>query len=586
MAQHAQQKKHKAKLPAYLKKGDKQAFIEATIEAHQATNQLRGRTLDPDVKMIRFKFVRACLESNTPLGSANPMAELVEECSKMSVGDVPHCGAEFLSVIHELEVHKIRQVNKTSFPQWSITPDGTPSCCEFEGMCLRKVTEDWEIIDFLVLLRALKKSPNSQVLARAWEACLLDRCQLALKDGRAVMFDRAAVNHASVTVMKERNAALALFEAGCSPHTMVKVGDKFDHAELSKVLSKWVTAIMHPGNARLRFQEVLGEAPKKGGGIRWWTKWEVISQLERLDIEKFSVLVVDFCVAGGYSEASCGKLQTMLKDPAVLSKVIVQFAAQADAGRPFCQTTYWLEGDAPLIFLALDLMHYLDEELARGIELPKMEKAAVRAAEIMAPEAAKFEAAIVAAKALVASATKESVTAKKKVKDLEAAKAQGGGVRRGGRARNVTAKGAGYFVGDVGGDGDGGGGGGDSEGGDGGGEDSGEGGDGDGGGEEALRMAEYKAQVKSTAAQLVGAIAEQAAAETAKEEWKKAVVCVTKEEFMEMGAAGLQPGYNYYTEIYNNPGGKLYELKRTYQGATVFNPLKIMSMEESEVCLL
>lgn len=88
MAQHAQQKKHKAKLPAYLKKGDKQAFIEATIEAHQATNQLRGRTLDPDVKMIRFKFVRACLESNTPLGSANPMAELVEECSKMSVGDV------------------------------------------------------------------------------------------------------------------------------------------------------------------------------------------------------------------------------------------------------------------------------------------------------------------------------------------------------------------------------------------------------------------------------------------------------------------------------------------------------------------
>jgi len=33
---------------------------------------------------------------------------------------------------------------------------------------------------------------------------------------------------------------------------------------------------------------------------------------------------------------------------------------------------------------------------------------------------------------------------------------------------------------------------------------------------------------------------------------------------MEMGAAGLQPGYNYYTEIYNNPGGKLYELKRTY----------------------
>jgi hypothetical protein len=105
-------------------------------------------------------------------------------------------------------------------------------------------------------------------------------------------------------------------------------------------------------------------------------------------------------------------------------------------------------------------------------------------------------------------------------------------------------------------------------------------------GEEVQHLGEHKAKVKSTAAQLVGAIAEQAAAETAKEEWKKAVVCVTKEEFLEMGVAGLQPGYNYYTEIYNNPAGKLYKLKRAYQGATVFNPLKIKSMDYTSVCLL
>jgi hypothetical protein len=148
-------------------------------------------------------------------------------------------------------------------------------------------------------------------------------------------------------------------------------------------------------------------------------------------------------------------------------------------------------------------------------------------------------------------------------------------VRRGGRVRNATEKGADYF----GHDGDCGCGGCGGEGGDG-------GGGGNGGGEDAKQLGKLKANVQSTEAQLLAAIAKQTAVKAAKEEWKKAVVCVTKEEFLEMGAAGLQPGFDYYTQIYNNPNGKLFGTKRAYQGATVFNPLKIKELDYAAVCLL
>jgi hypothetical protein len=128
MAQHAHQKKHVTQLPKYLKRGAQQSFIEAIIEKYQADNQLQGRTLSPDVKMVRSKTLTACFKSNTALESGQPHAELAEEYSSMRIGDLAHVGVEFTPIIHELEVYKIRNLSLICFPQWSFTPDGTPSC--------------------------------------------------------------------------------------------------------------------------------------------------------------------------------------------------------------------------------------------------------------------------------------------------------------------------------------------------------------------------------------------------------------------------------------------------------------------------
>jgi hypothetical protein len=53
---------------------------------------------------------------------------------------------------------------------------------------------------------------------------------------------------------------------------------------------------------------------------------------------------------------------------------------------------------------------------------------------------------------------------------------------------------------------------------------------------------------------------------------------VSKAEFLDMGLGGVQAGYNYYTAIYNTPGGELYDLKQAYQGAGVFNFKKLAEL--------
>jgi len=61
---------------------------------------------------------------------------------------------------------------------------------------------------------------------------------------------------------------------------------------------------------------------------------------------------------------------------------------------------------------------------------------------------------------------------------------------------------------------------------------------------------------------------------------------VSKAEFLAMGLAGVQVGYDYYTGKYNTLGGELYALKRAYQGAGVFNPKKLRELPVASLEIL
>ena len=53
---------------------------------------------------------------------------------------------------------------------------------------------------------------------------------------------------------------------------------------------------------------------------------------------------------------------------------------------------------------------------------------------------------------------------------------------------------------------------------------------------------------------------------------------MSKAEFLAIGVAGVQVGYDYYTTKYSTPGGELYDLKRAFQGAGVFAPKALAEM--------
>ena len=162
---------------------------------------------------------------------------------------------------------------------------------------------------------------------------------------------------------------------------------------------------MHGGHSCLRFQEAFKVKPKKGAGVRWYVKWEQHVQIQGVGLERLLRNVVDVCVENKWSEKSARKMQAAAEDPGVLSKALVELAAEKDAGRHFCYATYWLEGDqfiAPLAHGIIDKLRLLLE--GDGIFLPEVEEAARRAAELMAPVWAERIGRITDAEAAVVTA--------------------------------------------------------------------------------------------------------------------------------------------------------------------------------------
>ena len=166
---------------------------------------------------------------------------------------------------------------------------------------------------------------------------------------------------------------------------MHTVADKFRGEELKYALKLWIRAITTPGNrVRVRFIDVFGMPAKQGLGVRWWVKWEAIAQLHHVGIIAWRDKVVKYCADRSYCEKTMKKLLKHLQDPLVVSKVIMQVAAQTMAGEPFVRATYNLEGDQPLVFTADDELTRLEtamDTLSHGAAI--IGEAAQTAAQIL-----------------------------------------------------------------------------------------------------------------------------------------------------------------------------------------------------------
>ena len=135
--------------------------------------------------------------------------------------------------------------------------------------------------------------------------------------------------------MAERNALFDVFNAKCTPQTIVMVGEKFDFKELKKVPGYWASVAMHPGEARSRFLSKLGAAALYGSGVRWWLHWEKGVQLHEVGIENLNGKVISYCAEKKISEGFTKNVKGFLSETSNLAKVTVQVSTKTDAGLPF-----------------------------------------------------------------------------------------------------------------------------------------------------------------------------------------------------------------------------------------------------------
>jgi hypothetical protein len=68
------------------------------------------------------------------------------------------------------------------------------------------------------------------------------------------------------------------------------------------------------------------------------------------------------CLANKWSEKSSAKLLALF-EPSNYPILLVEMTAVVEAGRVFCQSTYQLEGDDPLILQAVDVFRRLNDTI-------------------------------------------------------------------------------------------------------------------------------------------------------------------------------------------------------------------------------
>ena len=158
----------------------------------------------------------------------------------------------------------------------------------------------------------------------------------------AIMHDCASANKAAMRTLQVLYPAV--LGIGCFSHTLNRVGERFNVPHVNDFTTYWVSLFSHSFKAQAIWKQRTGRTICGFSATRWWSKWEVMNQILELfgDIEPFLKVPEDF---SGNTRA---KLLEYFPTPRIQHNLKVEIAAVIDAGKPFVQATYKLEGDGPV----------------------------------------------------------------------------------------------------------------------------------------------------------------------------------------------------------------------------------------------
>ena len=309
-----------------------------------------GENLSNPIRVYRVKVISTFMKAGVPLHKVDCFRNLLEETG-FSLAGSQHL-RELIPCIQNNEKRMIK--DEVSGKCVSVIFDGTTHVCEAMAILLHYVDENWNIQQRLVRLMLLAKSLTGEEVACNLISTLSTDLGIASRYLLASMRDRASVN--SVAMQTVRIVYPNVLDIGCFSHTLDLVGEKLATPVLDEFMRTWLNIFSRSPKTKLAWRTLTGLSPTSYCPTRWWSKWEVIKQVH----DTFGD-VQPFVTTQNLPPASKVKLAHFFSDPTAKVQLQLELAITVDFGEIFVKTTYNLEGDGPLAFIAYEKIHALYE---------------------------------------------------------------------------------------------------------------------------------------------------------------------------------------------------------------------------------
>ena len=217
--------------------------------------------------------------------------------------------------VQKLHLNKIKKSYQSSFPEFSLTLDGSPFFAEAECIIVRMVHKStWRIIELIIHLGLFEGSLDSDDIAKHIRTTIEERLGADPKKWRAAMMDRASTNKAAMEKAKADMNTNPLSVPCCS-HATAGTAKRFDYKQGKGILNKLTGMAKHGlSKARTLFKKKFGESAKITRGVRWGVAYEHAKQTDAIGLPRIVTEYATVCADKKWSEESAKGLLGLVKE--------------------------------------------------------------------------------------------------------------------------------------------------------------------------------------------------------------------------------------------------------------------------------
>ena len=335
---HIASAKHKKGIERLKEKTAKEKDIAESLKLYNSVEHLRGETLPEAQQVYRVKVLKTFLQAGVPLAKLDVFKEILEEngyrlCTQRYLFDL-------IPFVLNEEVAQIKSEMNGKFV--GVVFDGTTHTCEALAIVIRFVSDSWIIEQRLIGIQLLAKSLSGEEIAREVISLLSTKFGIGPNHLISAMRDRASANNVAMRTLKV--VYPNVLDVGCFSHTLDLVGNYFKLPNLTEFLNSWLLLFSHSVKCKFLWQEQTGKTMATYSHTRWWSKWEILSQIlvQFGDVKPFLQRNTDI------GPSTRPKLLAFFEDSQKLNHLKIELAAVVDWGEVFVKATYNLEGDGPL----------------------------------------------------------------------------------------------------------------------------------------------------------------------------------------------------------------------------------------------